>query len=200
MSLVDLRETPISALTPAGIATTGGEQEFDVIVFATGFDASTGAFTRMDVRGRGGRSLAEHWAAGPSTYLGLTIAGYPNLFMVAGPQSPFANLPPGAEQEGGWIADLITHLRESGNRFAEPTAQAEAEADWNAHVTDVAQQSIMIHGEKVNSWFTGANIEGKARAFNVYFGGAHVYGDRLEAEAAAGNPSFTLHSDPASAR
>ena len=197
VSLVDLRETPISAITPAGIQTTDGEQEFDVIVFATGFDASTGAFTRMDIRGRNGRSLAEHWAAGPSTYLGLTIAGYPNLFMVAGPQSPFANLPPGAEQEGGWIADLITHARTSDIRFVEPLE--DAEQAWNAHVTEVAQQSIMIHGEKVNSWFTGANIEGKARAFNVYFGGANAYGDRLEAEAEQGYPSFAVYSDPTDA-
>jgi hypothetical protein len=168
-----------------------------VIVYATGFDASTGAFTRMDVRGRGGRSLADHWAAGPSTYLGLTITGFPNLFMVAGPQSPFANLPPGAEQEGGWIADLIAHMRDTGIRFVEPLPAIEQE--WNRHVREVAEGSIMVHGEKVNSWFTGANIEGKARAFNVYFGGAHVYGDKLDAEAAAGYPGFAAYSDPADA-
>jgi cation diffusion facilitator CzcD-associated flavoprotein CzcO len=197
VSLVDLRATPIEEITPAGIRTTGSEHEFDVIVYATGFDASTGAFSRMDVRGRGGRSLADHWAEGPSTYLGLTIAGFPNLFMVAGPQSPFANLPPGAEQEGGWIADLIAHMRANGTRFVEPLP--ETERAWNRHVREVAEGSLIVHGEKVNSWFTGANIDGKARAFNVYFGGAHVYGDKLEAEAEAGYPGLAGYSDPAEA-
>lgn len=191
--LVDLRETPITAVSPNGISTTGAEHEFDVIVFATGFDASTGSFTRMDIRGRGSRELREHWAEGPSTYLGIAVNGYPNMFMVAGPQSPFANLPPGAEQEGGWIVDAISHMRSQGIGFMEPSEQAEK--DWSQHVDDVAQQSMVMHGEGANSWFTGANIEGKPRSFNVYFGGANVYGDKLEEEAESGYQGFLKSND-----
>lgn len=188
VSLVNLRETPITAVTPNGITTTAGEHEFDVIIFATGFDVATGSFLRMDIRGRGGRELREHWADGPSTYLGLTVHGFPNMFMVAGPQSPFANLPPGAEQEGGWIAELISSMRSDDIAFVEPTEQAEKE--WNQHVHDVAQQSMVMYGEQANSWFTGANIEGKPRAFNVYFGGANTYGDKLDEEAASDHQNF----------
>lgn len=188
VSLVDLRNDPIVAITPQGLQTSRNLHEVDVIVFATGFDASTGAFTRMDIRGRGGRTLAEHWAIEPRTYLGLSVSGFPNLFMVAGPQSPFANLPPGAEQEGTWIADLVAHQRAHGVHLMEPSPAAEEE--WTRHVDEVGKQSLVIHGEKVNSWFTGANIEGKARAFNVYFGGANAYGDKLEAETASDYASF----------
>jgi cation diffusion facilitator CzcD-associated flavoprotein CzcO len=196
VSLVNLRKTPIDRVTPHGIKTSNAEYEFDAIVFATGFDASTGAFTRMNIRGRGGRALNEHWKDGPRTYLGVGIHGFPNLFMVAGPQSPFSNLPPGAEHAGSWIADCIEYMRANSIRFMEPSEQAEK--DWCKEVDDVAQQALAVsQGEKVNSWFTGANIEGKPRAYNIYFGGHNVYGDKLDAEAQAQYPGFSRADDPA---
>jgi cyclohexanone monooxygenase len=192
--LVDIGRTPIEEITPAGIRTWEETHEFDVIVFATGFDVATGSFLRMDVRGRGGRSLRDHWSAGPSTFFGIAITGFPNFFMVAGPQSPFANLPPGAEGAGEWIADLIDYTRSVDARFVEP--EEEAEKSWNRHVVEVAEGSFVLRSaESVNSWFTGANIEGKARAFNVYFGGQNAYLDRLQIEAADKYPGFATYQD-----
>ncbi|KAE8765880.1 flavin-containing monooxygenase [Georgenia thermotolerans] len=188
VSLIDVNATPITALTPAGIRTSATDVDVDIIVYATGFDAITGAFTRMDIRGRGGERLNDHWAQGPDTYLGISVAGFPNMFMVAGPQSPFANLPPGAQQIGDWIGDLMAYMREHDIEFMEPTR--EAEVAWTAHLNEVAKMSTAGDGEAVNSWFTGANIEGKVRAFNVYFGGANNYADRCDAEAASGYASF----------
>lgn len=187
-SLVDVNETPITEMTETGIRTSTTDYEFDIIVFATGFDVATGSFLRIDIRGRHGESLNEHWATGPKTHLGISVTGFPNLFMVAGPQSPFANLPPGAEQAGNWIAGLITHMRENSIELLEPTLEAEHE--WTAHVNEVAKLSVVTYGEAANSWFTGANIEGKPHAYNVYFGGANHYADICDAEAAGGYPSF----------
>jgi cation diffusion facilitator CzcD-associated flavoprotein CzcO len=198
VSLVDIRTSPIQEVTPRGIRTANGHVHLDVIIFATGFDVATGSFLRMDIRGRGGRSLREHWANGPSTYLGVAISGYPNFFMVAGPQSPFANLPPGAEGAGDWIASLIGFMRDRDIRALEPSERAEN--DWNHTVADVASASFVLQsGFSVNSWFTGANIEGKARAFNVYFGGQDDYLNRLEAEALKGYPGFACATEPVGA-
>jgi cation diffusion facilitator CzcD-associated flavoprotein CzcO len=198
VSLVDLKETPITEFTEKGIRTDAGEIEFDIIVMATGFDAITGAFTRMDIRGIGGRELNDHWAAGPQTYLGLGIHGFPNLLMVAGPQSPFANLPPGAQEQGNWIADVIVHMRENGIEALHPTAESEVE--WTAHLNEVANALVTRYGLEANSWFAGANIEGKPRAFNVYFGGANAHADMCDAEAEAGYPHFERVEVLASAR
>jgi cyclohexanone monooxygenase len=193
VDLVSLRKTPIVEFTTTGVRTSDTEIPLDVIVFATGFDAGTGAFDRIDIRGRNGRSLREHWAKGPSTYMGVGVHGFPNLLMVAGPQSPFSNLPPGAELEGGWVADLIHRLRADGVVLAEPTEAAEAE--WNQIVRDVAESSFALRAsEGVNSWFTGANVEGKAHAYNIYFGGAVAYAKHLADEAAAGYPGYAFGS------
>ena len=189
VDLVSIRETPIVEFTPRGIVTADGEREFDIIIFATGFDAGTGAFTRMDIRGRDGETLSDHWATGPSTYLGISVHGFPNLFMVAGPHSPFSNLPPGAEQCGNWIAECIEFMRSNGISAMEPSADTEIE--WNEHVVWAAEQTTgATSGAAVNSWAVGANIEGKAQAYYFYFGGANVYGDKLEIESGAGYPSF----------
>lgn len=190
VDLISIRETPILEFTSRGIVTADGEREFDIVIFATGFDAGTGAFTKMDIRGRGGETLNEHWAAGPSTYLGISVHGFPNFFMVAGPHSPFSNLPPGAEQCGNWIAGCIEFMRTNGISAME--ASADTEAQWNEHVNWAAEQVLgATAGAAVNSWSVGANIEGKPHAYYFYFGGAHVYGDKLEVETAAGYPSFT---------
>lgn len=188
VSLVDVKESPITEMTEDGLQTSTTGYEFDVIVFATGFDVATGSFNRIDIRGLDGESLTDHWATGPETYLGIAVAGFPNLLMVAGPQSPFANLPPGAQQAVDWIAGLIEHMRVNGIELLTPTR--EAEIGWTAHVNEVAKLSTVAYGEQANSWFTGANIEGKARAYNVYFGGANNYADLCDAETAAGYASF----------
>lgn len=188
VQLVDLRQTPIEAFTENGIRTTETEFEVDVVVMATGFDAITGAFTQMDIRGLDSKQLNEHWHEGPRTYLGLGVAGFPNMFMVAGPQSPFANLPPGSEEQGNWIAEFIAHMRENGIEFAHPTEEAEEE--WANHLNDVAMSLVTRYSVEANSWFAGANIEGKARAFNVYFGGHAAHTDCCDTEAAEGYPHF----------
>jgi cyclohexanone monooxygenase len=142
----------------------------------------------MDIRGIAGESLNDHWQDGPKTYLGVAVSGFPNMFMVAGPQSPFANLPPGAQEQGNWIADLIVQMREQGIEYFQPTAESEDE--WTQHLTEVAEALVTRYGPEANSWFAGANIEGKPRAFNVYFGGANVHADLCDAEAAQGYPHF----------
>lgn len=186
VDLVNLRETPIQEFTATGIKTA--EKEMDIVIVAAGFDSGTGPFDKIDITGKNGRKLKDHWKAGPSTYLALGVHGFPNFFIVAGPQSPFTNLPPGAEMEGGWIVDLINLGKEKGEPVIEPTA--EAESDWNKLVFDLAENSLMVHGAGVNSWFTGANIEGKPRAYYNFFGGGKMYGDLLDEERDAGYPNF----------
>src|SRR5207237_3381446 len=124
VTLVDLRKTPIVAITPKGVRTSSAEYAVDSLVFATGFDAMTGALLKIDIRGRGGRTLAEKWAAGPRTYLGLAIAGFPNLFAITGPGSPsvLSNMIVSLEQHVDWIADCLAHLRVRGPAVLETTA------------------------------------------------------------------------------
>ncbi|MCR1783661.1 NAD(P)/FAD-dependent oxidoreductase [Nocardioides carbamazepini] len=189
VGLVDLRETPIEAFTENGIRTSAGEHEFDMIVLATGFDAITGAFTRMQIRGVGGRDLNEYWSDGPKTYLGLAVPGFPNMFTVAGPQTPFSNLPPGAQAQGSWISDAISWMREHDQAAMHPT-EAAAEG-WTALCNEIAESLPATSvAADANSWFTGANVEGKAVAYNIYFGGHGSHADLCDEEAASEYPSF----------
>jgi cation diffusion facilitator CzcD-associated flavoprotein CzcO len=189
VDLVDLKATPITEVVPAGIRTGDTLHEFDVIILATGFDASTGAFTRMNITGRDGVTLNDHWADGPRTFAGVAVSGFPNMFMVAGPQSPFANLPPGAELAGGWIGDCIEYMREHDLELLE--VASEAETAWVDLCNEIAAGAFTLRAAaSANSWFAGANIEGKVQAINIYFGGANTYADRLEAEAASTYESF----------
>lgn len=189
VNLVNLRETPIESFTEKGIRTSAGELEFDMIVLATGFDAITGAFTRMDIRGLGGRDLNTYWSDGPVTYLGLSVPGFPNMFTVAGPQTPFSNLPPGAEAQGGWIDDAITWMRENGVSYMQPSEAAGQQ--WTTLCNEIAESLPGISAAAAaNSWFTGANVEGKKIAYNIYFGGHGSHADLCDAEAAGGYPSF----------
>ncbi|MEZ5659439.1 MAG: NAD(P)/FAD-dependent oxidoreductase [Burkholderiaceae bacterium] len=180
--LVDIRETPIDCLTETGIRTRedgGGlrDREFDIIVYATGFDAITGAFDHIDIRGRGGESLRERWRDGPSTYLGALIHGYPNLLMPNGPQSGSAstNYPRGIEVGVDWCVRLLEHMWANGLQRAEATESAEQK--WSAHVAEMYQMLLM---RKAKSWFTGYNSnvegheEGRVRYF-VYNGGMPKY-------------------------
>ena len=190
VSLVDVKSAPIVEITHKGIRTTQAEYELDGIVLATGFDAVTGPLDRIDIRGRDGLRLKEKWQAGPITNRGLGTYGFPNLYMISGPGSPFANLPVCIEKNVEWIGESIRYLRAQGFSRIEPTP--EAEQSWAAHVRDVVNMTLLVEGEKVNSWFTGANIPGKAHVVNVYFGGADKYFESCDRVAADGYEGFTL--------
>lgn len=190
VTLVDLRQEPITEITPSGLRTTAADYDLDVIVFATGFDAMTGSLRRIDVRGIGGQRLAEKWQSGPVTYLGLQVAGFPNLFLVTGPGSPsvLTNMPVAIEQHVEWITDCITHLGERGLTRVEATE--EAEEAWVEHVRQVAELTLF---PKANSWYLGANIEGKQRVFMPYVGGFAPYRQRCDEVAANDYDGFVLH-------
>ncbi len=181
VELVDISETPIERITQTGIKTTENEYDFDLIVYATGFDAITGAYDRIDITGVGGKKLRDKWAEGPVTYLGVFVHDFPNLVMVAGPQSGSAstNFPRGIEDEVNWITDMFEYVGENGITRMEATPEAEQE--WTAHVTQMYSSMLM---RKAKSWFTGynSNVEGheqgKIRYF-VYNGGSPKFVSRL---------------------
>ena len=191
VSLVDLTETPIESVTEAGIQTSATHHDLDVLVYATGFDAMTGALLKANIRGRDGMPLAEKWRDGPVTYLGLQMAGFPNLFTVTGPGSPsvLCNMLVAIEQHVNWIGDCIGYLRSEGLRSIEPRLQSEEQ--WIAHVNEVAQ-GTMYTAPNCNSWYLGANISGKPRIFMPYVGGYPRYRERCEQEAAGGYEGFRL--------
>jgi cyclohexanone monooxygenase len=187
--LVDIRSAPIQEITPAGLRTADAEYEFDAIVFATGFDAMTGALTRIDIHGTEGETLAQQWEHGPRTYLGLMAAGFPNMFMVTGPGSPsvLSNMMVSIEQDVNWITDCLAHLRAKGLKRIEATRQAQD--DWVLHGIEVANKTLY---PKAASWYMGANIEGKPRVFMPYIGGVKSYADRCAEIAANGYRGFRL--------
>jgi cyclohexanone monooxygenase len=187
--LVDLRAAPIERITPRGIRTADAEYELDVIIFAIGFDAMTGPFLDIDVRGRDGLTLQHEWAAGPRTYLGLTVAGFPNLFLVTGPGSPgvLSNMVVSIEQHVDWLADCIAHLRAAGLDVVEATA--EAQAAWVDHVSEVAEPTLY---PQATSWYVGANVPGKPRVFMPYVGGCGRYRAECDEIARAGYTGFRL--------
>ena len=187
--LVDIRESPIESITPKGVKTTAAEYELNVIIYATGFDAVTGTLTRIDFRGEGGLSLKEKWAGGPSTYLGIQTAGFPNLFTLVGPHngSTFCNMPRCIEQNVEWVTDCLRYLREKGlTRIA---ATPEAEEAWTDHVNELAEGTLL---SEADSWFFGANIPGKKRTVLMYLGGTQAYKKKVDEVAAAGYEGFTL--------
>jgi len=167
VTLVPVKETPIERLTGQGLVVAGREHALDAIVFATGFDAMTGAISRIAISGRGGVPLAERWAAGPRTYLGLATAGFPNMFMITGPGSPsvLTNMLPSIEQHVDWIADCLAYLRAHGYGSIEATERAEA--DWLEHVNEVARPTLFFG---CSSWYLGTNVPGKPRVFMPYIG------------------------------
>ena len=172
VELVDIRHSPIQEITPKGIRTEDEEFEFDMIVFATGYDAMTGTFFKMDIRGRDDLSLKDRWSEGPKTYLGLQVVGFPNMFMITGPGSPsvLTNMPVAIEQHIEWIADFIEYMRERGIETSE--ADADAETAWVTHVNKVVEPQMYM---LANSWYLGANIPGKPRVFTPYAGGMGTY-------------------------
>jgi len=184
--LVDAKtDGGIEEITEKGIRAGGKEYEFDIIVFATGFDAMTGPLKALNLKGRGGRTLGAAWAEGPRSYLGISIAGFPNLFTITGPQSPsvLTNMPVAIEQHVEWIADCIADMRKAGMTTIE--AKPEAQDQWVGHVNEVVGATLMT---RANSWYMGANIAGKPRTFLPYLGPEGVGGYRKKcAEVAAKN-------------
>jgi len=189
VTLIDIRRAPIEAITPDGLRTTEATYTFDSLVFATGFDAMTGALLSVDIRGRGGRTLKEAWAEGPKTYLGLCVAGFPNLFAITGPGSPsvLSNMIVSIEQHVDWIADCVDRMRAEGQATIEATAAAQDA--WVAHVNDVGNMTLY---PRANSWYMGANIPGKPRIFMPYIGGVGAYRQICDGVAAKGYEGFTL--------
>ncbi|MBM4242800.1 MAG: NAD(P)/FAD-dependent oxidoreductase [Deltaproteobacteria bacterium] len=188
VTLVDLREDPIERFTRSSVVTRSGEHPIDMLVLATGFDAISGSMLRLDPRGRAGVRLKERWHDRFHNYLGMMIAGFPNLFMIHGPGSPgvLYNMPLGAERQMGWIADFISHLEKRGVGAAEPTT--ESETAWSAEVDGIASMTLF---PRTSSWWTGANIEGKPRYFSTYLGGSMYYA-RIADIAAQGYAGFSF--------
>ena len=191
VSLVDVRANPIERITPKGVRLRDGtEHPLDIVVFATGFDAMTGPLLRIDIRGRGGRSLREAWEAGPRTYLGLGVAGFPNLFTVTGPGSPsvLCNMPVAIEQHVEWITDCIAHLR--GRGLGRIEAEPDAADRWVEHVNEAADTTLLPQAS--SSWYLGANVPGKPRVFMPYAGGMARYRGICDDVAAKGYEGFAL--------
>ncbi len=186
VTLIDLRDEPIEAVTAGGIRTSAREVALDALVFATGFDAMTGALTRIAITGRNGMELAAKWAAGPRTYLGLMTAGFPNLFMITGPGSPsvLSNVIVSIEQHVEWIAACIGSLDDTDIEASEA-----AETAWVEHVNEVAGRTLY---PRAASWYMGANIPGKPRVFMPYVGGVAAYRQRCAEVAQQGYQGFTL--------
>jgi len=191
VSLIDARATPIEEITPTGLRTTDAAYQLDSIVFATGFDAMTGALRNVEIRGRAGVTLNGKWSAGPRTCLGIMIAGFPNLFTITGPGSPsvLSNMVMAIEQHADWIANCLAYLRE--HQFSTIEATIDAENEWVAHVNEVANTTLF---PLANSWYVGANIPGKPRVFMPYIGGFAVYRQKCDEVAARGYEGFALCS------
>lgn len=190
--LVDINETPIKRVTETGIETSAESFEFDMIIYATGFDAVTGSFDRIDIRGVGGVSLREKWAEGPRTYLGIQIAGFPNMFTLVGPHNAasFCNIPRCIEQNVEWVSDLLQHMQTNGH--SRIGATREAEDEWTEHVYEIAERMLF---SKVNSWFMGINrnlAHKSTRTFLLYSGGAPAYRERCDEVAEQGYVGFDI--------
>ena len=189
VELVNLRRHPIEQVTAWGIKTDDAAYELDVLVFATGFDALTGALTSIDLRGARGAVLAEEWADGPTTYLGLGVPGFPNLITLNGPGSPsvLANMSTHTEQQVDWGMELIEYCRAHGVDQAEP--RRDAAEKWTEHLGEVAEGTLFT---RAASWYMGANVEGKTRSFMPYIGGFGTYRRACDAARDAGYEGYVL--------
>ena len=192
VTLVDVKTHPIEAITPTGIRTGAAEYALDVIVFATGFDAMTGPLLRLNITGRDGVTLRDAWAAGPQSYLGLQVAGFPNLFTITGPGSPsvLTNMPVAIEQHVDWITDAIAQLRGRGLARIEPDPAAVT--SWMAAVEEAAQATLLPQAS--SSWYLGANVPGKPRVFMPYAGGMAKYRAICDDVAAGNYRGFVLEA------
>lgn len=187
--LVDIKKAePIVEVTETGVRTTAKDYEFDIIVLATGFKAYTGALEAFPIIGASGQTLNDKWQTVSGSIMGVAVADFPNMFVVTGPQAPFANLPTSIEQNVIWIAACIRKMEHEGHATFWP--KAEAEAAWTKQTADIHAQTLMAHGDKVNSWMMGANRADKGARVLIYFGGANFYYDALDQSAAAGFPEL----------
>jgi cyclohexanone monooxygenase len=187
VSLVDVRETPITRVTPRGVLVGDELHELDVLIFATGFDAITGALVNMDVRGRGGRTIKDEWSGGPRTNCGLMADGFPNLFLINGTGSctGFFNPVLNVEYQGNWFAGMLEHMRAHGHTTVETTR--EAVDRWTDHMREVAAPTLFWQSE---NWYIGANVEGKPRAMMLYLGGFGAYRQHCNDVAAKGYEGY----------
>jgi cation diffusion facilitator CzcD-associated flavoprotein CzcO len=187
--LVDIKlDEPLVEITETGITTAKQHYEFDIIVLATGFKAYTGALEAFPIRGRTGETLREKWQTQSASVMGVCVSDFPNMFMVTGPQAPFANLPTSIEQNVIWITRCIDKMEREGFDVFKP--RREAEEAWTAATADIHRQTLMAEGYKVNSWMMGANREDKAPRVLIYFGGASAYYDALDKSADDGFPEL----------
>jgi cation diffusion facilitator CzcD-associated flavoprotein CzcO len=194
VALMDVRADPIERITASGIRLrSGAEHLLDIIVFATGFDAMTGPLLRMNITGRDGVALKEAWRAGPSSWLGLQVPGFPNLFTITGPGSPsvLCNMPVAIEQHVEWVTDCIAHLRAS--KVATIEAEPGAAEDWGAQVNDAANATLLPMAG--HSWYLGANVPGKPRMFMPYAGGMKRYRQICAAVAGRGYEGFRMEEE-----
>ena len=189
VTLVDLKDNPIKKITTKGIQTTQKEYSFDSLIYATGFDAMTGALMNIDIRGSNGIKLSKKWANGPKTFLGLAIQGFPNLFTITGPGSPsvFTNMITSIEQHVDWIFDCFDYLDTNGIELIEPSE--ESERDWVQHNQDIAKPHIR---SSCSSWYRGSNVEGKPEIFLPYVGGFPAYVKKCEEISKSGYKGFLL--------
>jgi cyclohexanone monooxygenase len=189
VTLVDVRSAPIEEITSTGLRTSAAHYELDALVFATGFDAMTGSLAAIDIRGRNGITLKDQWREGPATYLGMLVAGFPNLFIMTGPGSPsvLSNMVVSIEQHVEWASNCIADLRRQQLRTIEVTPQTQDQ--WMAHVTEVANTTLF---PQANSWYTGANIPGKPKVFMPYVGGVGPFAQACADVAARNYPGCTL--------
>ena len=189
VTLVDIKTTPIESITETGVRTADAEYEFDIIVLATGFDAMTGPLMKLGIVGRDGLKLSDKWAHGPRTYLGLTVSGFPNLFLITGPQSPSVlyNMPLAIEDHVDFAAEAITYMRDRGLDVIEATL--ESEDNWVAHALEISSKTLL---PETDSWYMGANIPGKPRICLLYVGGAPAYRATCDDVVANGYAGFTL--------
>ena len=192
VTLVDIRERGIEEILPNAVRAGGEDYQIDALVLATGFDAMTGSVAKIDIRGRGGKTLNQKWAEGPKTYLGLMSEGFPNLFIITGPGSPsvLSNMIVSIEQHVDWIADCLSFMRR--RTLASIEASREAEEQWVAHVNEVAHMTLY---PQANSWYMGANIPGKPRIFMPYIGGVGVYRRICSDVAAKGYEGFAMRAN-----
>ena len=190
VKLIDINETPIERITPEGIKTSGADYQFDMIIYATGFDAITGSFDRIDIRGIDGRRLKDKWQAGPQTYLGILVEGFPNMLMVMGPHAGLGNFPRAAQYSVEWVTDLVRFARERGLTRIEATSAGVAE--WTDHVKALGEGLLM---NEIDSWMTGVNrnVEGKeTRKIMRYSGGHPAFREHCDAVRSDGYRKLAL--------
>lgn len=190
VKLVDVSSTPIEKISERGVVSGDREFELDVIIYATGFDAATGALSEIDITGLGGRKLSEKWASGAKTNLGICVDEFPNFYMISGPQTPFANIPMVIDRTVDWIGKSMEYRDQNGYRCIE--AEPEAVAEWDSYLQTLLDATLLRRGKELHSWFLGANIPGKPQSVLYYFGGAPRYFNEIKQHVEDGFPGFSF--------